>query len=320
MRRIAPAVGLFFLAPFVGEYVLGNIPISMFIALPFLAPMYGGGALLIRETGRRTGRTWPAILVLALAYGLLEPALLDQSLFNRSFDSFVAEDQGAATLIPALGISAGDTLSFVVGHAIWSISVPIVFMETLARERRTTPWLGKVGLVVTSLIFVFGSWIIFNDQRETEGFMATPTQRISSALVVLALVAIAFAIGRANTPPTSERRMPRPRTVGVLAFIASSVFIARPETWGGVAFGIVLLVVAAAVIVRWSRQRGWTDVHRFALAAGALLTYVWLGFVLTLLRGEDVGVALIGNAIFGAMSIILIVVAAGTQRPRATFR
>ena len=49
MRRIAPAVGLFFLAPLVAEFLLGNLPIKLLSALIVLAPLYGGGALLIRE-------------------------------------------------------------------------------------------------------------------------------------------------------------------------------------------------------------------------------------------------------------------------------
>ena len=42
LRRVAPAIGLFFLSPFVGEFLLGNVAID---ALPIglvMAPMYGG--------------------------------------------------------------------------------------------------------------------------------------------------------------------------------------------------------------------------------------------------------------------------------------
>jgi hypothetical protein len=67
LRRIAPAVGLFFLAPLVAEYLLGNVSIKEITGLLFLAPMYGGGALLIREVARRTGRGWPTIILLAAA-------------------------------------------------------------------------------------------------------------------------------------------------------------------------------------------------------------------------------------------------------------
>ena len=56
LRRIAPAVGLFFLAPLAAEFLLGNLPITLLAGLALLAPMYGGGALLIREVTRRVGR------------------------------------------------------------------------------------------------------------------------------------------------------------------------------------------------------------------------------------------------------------------------
>lgn len=46
MKRVAPAIALFFIAPLVAEYLLGDIPINLLFALIFLAPMYGGGALL----------------------------------------------------------------------------------------------------------------------------------------------------------------------------------------------------------------------------------------------------------------------------------
>src|ERR1051326_3441571 len=64
------ALSLFFLAPLVGEFLLGNTPITSLPSVLLLAPMYGGGALLIREIARRTGRGWPTMVLLAAAYGL----------------------------------------------------------------------------------------------------------------------------------------------------------------------------------------------------------------------------------------------------------
>ena len=121
-----------------GEYLLGNVSIVEIWALPILALLSGSGALLIRQVTRRTGRGWPAMLVLGLAYGLIEAGLIDQTLFKPpELTSGVA---GAATYVPALGLSVSDLLSFVVGHAVWSIGVPIAMVETLVPARRTTPW------------------------------------------------------------------------------------------------------------------------------------------------------------------------------------
>ena len=58
-----PRLGLFFLSPLVGEFLLGNVSID---ALPIglvMAPMYGGGAVLIREVARRAGKGWPTIIL-----------------------------------------------------------------------------------------------------------------------------------------------------------------------------------------------------------------------------------------------------------------
>jgi hypothetical protein len=49
-----------------GEFLLGSIPASRILALPFLMPMYGCGALLVREVARRTGRGWPSIFAFAI--------------------------------------------------------------------------------------------------------------------------------------------------------------------------------------------------------------------------------------------------------------
>lgn len=66
------ALGLFLLAPFIGEFLLGNLTIGELGLGPVLAPLYGCGALLVREVARRTGRGWPTMVMLAAAYTLTE--------------------------------------------------------------------------------------------------------------------------------------------------------------------------------------------------------------------------------------------------------
>src|SRR6202042_2013403 len=83
--RIWPSIVLFFLAPLVAEFLLGDLPINLLGALVVLAPMYGGGALLIREVVRRTGGGWPSIFVLGFAYAVFEEAFTTQTLFNPNY-------------------------------------------------------------------------------------------------------------------------------------------------------------------------------------------------------------------------------------------
>ena len=153
LRRTAPAVGLFFLAPLVAEFLLGNLPITLIAGLVLLAPMYGGGALLIREVTRRAGRGVPTMLLLGVGYGLLEEGIATQSLFNPHY---VGADLLRVGYVPWLGIAVPWTLYVLTLHAVGSTTVPIVMAELCTPERRTAPWLGWPGLVVAAVLFVVG--------------------------------------------------------------------------------------------------------------------------------------------------------------------
>jgi len=94
-HRLRLAFALFLLAPLVGEYLLGNQPVSALPWLLLLAPMYGGGALLVRETARRTGRGWAAMVLLGAAYALIEEGPIDQMLWNPHYAGVDAVADGA---------------------------------------------------------------------------------------------------------------------------------------------------------------------------------------------------------------------------------
>jgi hypothetical protein len=305
MRRFLSVTALLLLAPLVGEYLLGNLSVRMLPALPLLVPLYGCGALLVREVARRTGRGWPAMLALGAAYGVIEAGLVDQSMFNPQFEG---HDFQAVTPIPALGLSASNTLAFVVGHAVWSIGVPIALVEHLGGPRRATePWLGWKGLTVAALVYVAGCGLIYTEIRADEGFLASPGQRLGAAAAALLLIAVAL---RRPVPRKRDWWVPRPWLAGVLAFAATTVFFLRPETWAGFAFGVALLLVAGYLV---SRTR-WSGAHRGALAAGALLTYAWAGFALTALMEPGDPVRWYGNAALAAVAVAL-VVACALRRP-----
>ncbi|MBF6059797.1 DUF998 domain-containing protein [Nocardia terpenica] len=315
---VAPVFGLFLLAPFVGEFLLGNITIA---ALPLgilLAPLYGCGAILVRESGRRSGGGWPTMLLLAAAYALIEEGPVDQLLWNSAY---AGQDQvHTASYVPVLGTSVALIQSVLALHTVWSIAVPIALVETLTPARRTTPWLGRTGLIAVAVGYVAGAVFVWYGNYTEEHFVAPPLRLVQVGVVIAGLVVAAFAI-RAHRLLRLAGKAPGPGVVGAASLVATSAYwgpsvlaTAAWYEWVGVIVWLLVAGGGAIVVSRWSRREGWDQRHRFALAAGAVLTYVWAAFPLRPEQPGDPTVDLIGNAVFGAVGIVLLVSAARAAR------
>jgi hypothetical protein len=295
---MAPVLLLLVLAPWVGEYLLGNLSVRRLPLIFVLIPMYGAGALLIREVTRRSGRSYPAMLLLGAAYGTAEAGLADLSLFNPPLGS--------------QGFDLVDAVSFVVGHAVWSITVPIAITETLAGSRRRTPWLGRRGLLVTAVFYLAGCGLIRSDAYDSAPVRPSLAQ-VGAVLLVVALFVAWGLLAPARVRPGAGP-VPRPLLLGVATFVAAAAFVARPETMPGLLFGGCLLLAAWILLRRWSQAPAWGDWHGFALLAGALPVYALLGFVLTGLLEPDDAVRWAGNAVFALLAIVLLLVTARAVR------
>jgi hypothetical protein len=304
--RIVPALLLFFLAPLFGEYLLGNLKFSEIVYVPFIAPLYGGGALLIREVTRRLGRGYTTIFIYGIAYALIEEGIVDQLLFNPAY--FTSQEQLMDTVIPALGLDAWLTLILVAMHTVWSICIPIILVEAIFANRGKAPWLGKTGLAVVTVIFILGSiWLWHTIYVET-GFFASPPQLIGTAVVIVALIIASFAFKHPAIVPV-QGFAPNPWVVGGLAFIASSLYMLTEllPGWTRVGACILIAVVFLTLIFRWSHQSNWSTLHTLALAGGGILTYAWLGAFMEPETGPKTVIDHIGTLLFigGAMWLFI---------------
>lgn len=304
------AIGLFFLAPLVAEFLLGNLPIKMLPAILVLAPMYGGGALLIRELVRRAGRGWPSIVLLGLAYGILEEGFTTQSLFNPNYlglNLHLLEP----SYIAVLGIGARWTIFVLTQHAAWSISTSIALVEASVPRRADTPWLGRAGVTVTALLFALGvaanTWIGYRQDR----FLSSPTQLVVAALAIGILAIAAFRLKRPGVA-MAPGWTPGVWLAGAIALAAGSVVLLMPQEWGWWAAAGTLLVdlgVAGAVLV-WGKRAAWNLRQKLALGGGAALAYGWHAFVEKPVMGGTGLAVRTGNAIFLLGAVALIVFAA----------
>jgi hypothetical protein len=311
--RIFAVLGLFFLSPFVGEFLLGNLPVTSLWLLPVLALLYGTGCVLIRETAVRLKLRWSRILILCLVYGIFEEAFYTQSLFDPDYLGLRLLDYG---YINSLGIGSWWTI-FVLGlHVIWSTAVPVALIESLSPKTRNTPFLGTIGYIITAILFLLVCfWPIFS--RKENEFMASNMQFAFSIIVVILLIVFALLTGRTKkTIIADNRKVPRPVIVGTVSFFLSSSFMAMtflmkliPATLN--VAGMILFFVIGCILFRnWSARSDWSAKHSLSITGGLLLTYAWYGFKQVPSIGDITPlIDAIGNIIFSSVAILLFYIA-----------
>ena len=309
-RNISAVITLFFVTPLVAEYLLGDLPLKLLGALIVLAPAYGGAAVLIRETARRTGRGWPTMLILGAAYTLIGEGLVTQSLFNHDYLKMHMHLLDPA-YIPALGIGGWWTLFMFNLHTFWSMGVSIALVEALFPAQAEAPWLGLVGDSVVALVFVLGSAASFAIGFKQNRFVASHAQLLSAAVLSVLLVVSAFLIpaprsrmagGMAPSPWITS-----PWITGAVAFVLGMGVMYTPLKWGWAAVGALLAFDAVFLILVtfFSRQTGWSALHVLSLAAGGALDYGIHAFTQRGLIGGLLWMR-IGNTVFLAAAVWLI--------------
>lgn len=319
-RNLPAAITLFFVAPLVAEFLLGDISIRLIVALIPLAPMYGGGALLIREVVRRARRGWPSILLLGAAYALIEEAFTTQSLFNPDYLHLHGHFLTHAW-IPFLHIGGWWTLFMLNLHTFWSISSSIALVEALFPAQAREPWLGRIGDSVVFLLFLLGCFIGTRMGLKMDPFVAPASQFLTAALVILFLILLAFRL-RPVQPHTEPGPVPSPWLTGVFALVLGlGVLLDFPTlNWGAVVIMLVIDFLFLLVVSVFSRRAAWTPLHILSLAAGGAIAYGTHAFLQPPVAGaaNHLLAARIGNAVFLAAALALI--AAGALRTARSLR
>jgi len=300
MQKFVRYLVLALLSGITAEFLLGDqwlhgIPPTsqQIFELVLFTIYYGSAAVLIREITRRTGRGWPTILLLAFAFGVIEEGILDQTLFNPDY---LGNHLLAYGFIPGLAIGGPWTIYVLTLHVIWSMGAPIAIAEALfpgaVRSRGhgragiavggqvQAPWLGKVGLGVATALYLLGALGVFGITLISTGYAAPWWQLVLAALVAAVSIVVALRLPKRVARPRSN-----PWVAGAIGLVVTSAFqlvnyyvekVASP--WIS---ALLLLVILTGGVVLAARLR--LDV--FGLAAGAVLTYSWLGLTKAIALG-----------------------------------
>jgi hypothetical protein len=288
-RRWRVTATLVLLAPIVAEVLSGSTPVTGLIGLLFFVPMYGAGALLIRELARRRQLHWAGILLLGAAFGLIEEGLIVQAIFHPQ--AIEAASWGATAGGHVGGLYLAFAVAVVAYHAVWSIALPILLVDLLFPEHRTTPLFGRAGLLATALCYAAGLALVavLVHTRIAPGYRTAPGGLAVAGLVVVALVACAYGRRLHSRGTGTGRRQPTTAAApwivcaltALTGFTALALLMFLPTLDGvawhwatpGVRVGAEALIATIGLSLsrRWSMAPNWSERHRFAVAAGLLL-------------------------------------------------
>jgi hypothetical protein len=292
VHRLLPVFALALIATIVPEVLFGSTPLTQPGRILVTLPLYGGGAVAIRELARRRGAGWPAIALLGVAYGIVEEGLALGSFFDPTLFN--------AALVGGRLFGVNWTwIEWTLGyHAVWSISIPILLTELLFPGRRSEPWLGRVGLGIAGVVYLVGVAFMaaITHLAVAPGSDVPLVPSVVAAAVAVGLTIVALCRPQRHTEQVGQivedplRAAPWPGLVGLLAMVMAGAWfelllLPGPVKAGGwvvvpMVLDLALLGVTIGLIRRWSAAgRRWTDLHRLALAAGPLPASMVWGFV-----------------------------------------
>ena len=227
--------------------------------------------------------------MLGTAYGFVEEGLGIQSLFNPTL--YHAADWGARFL----GINGVFAETVIVIHVVWSVAIPILLTDLLFPARRTKPYLGRFGFVVTGICYVLGVALLCLVARAffAPGYEAPPILLGLAALVTLALVVVALAVlPRKARQSVQENSAPHPWMVLLIIGIGGCIWQSMPflrliqPVFSSWPFVLVPMLSAAAILAgiawlvnHWSQAHDWSDLHLLALVCGALACHTLTGLL-----------------------------------------
>lgn len=222
------------------------------------------------------------LICLTLAYGVCEEGLITQSLFNPDFLGLRLLDYG---FVPYLGTGLPWAVDVLTVHALWSLLVPIALAEGLFADARQSPWLGRFGITLAVLLCAAGAAMSAAYALKHGTHFASPLQLGGALVLVIALVAIAFAGRR---PVQQRQRQAPPWGVTLITTFGFGVLFLSAYTlgrgvlhapWPATVGVMIALDVGLLIYFAGSVGASWRPIDSWAAAMGGVLAYALDGFM-----------------------------------------
>ncbi len=299
IRNRKAAWTLALLTPVIAELTFGSTPLHFAYLLLLWLPIYGAGILLVREAVARTGRWWPSIIVLGLAYELAEDGLGLQALTSPHL-------YHAADWAPQIfGLNIAYWILNIIYHVVFSAVIPIFIVNLLFPAFKDRPYLKKGGLAWVTLFAMIGVAMLRGTvpPNQDRGYTAPLSVTLGCivAIIILAIVALRI-MPRKRPSALSDRSVPSSKKLVLTGAISTIAVFGLMYPFAGahqplfthgawayipVGAGTLLAIFVYETVRKWSRSTRWNTRSALALASGALVGHTIFGLVAAHLNVYD---------------------------------
>jgi hypothetical protein len=317
-QRSARIIILLTLSPLIAEVLFGSTPLSrVYLLLPQIC-IYGGAALIIHTLARRRG--WTDILLLGIAFAIAEECIILQTSVSPPYQHLLFGSAPNQNYLGPFGVNWAYLLWALGYESIWAILLPILLTGLIFPAGSLGPWIGRPGLIVSSLVFLLpscGIWYTFTQKGIAPGLAyEAPLPLLVAALAVILLLVV-FALVRPVSSGMGKQNFhpgPSPWQMGLIAFLLSMPWFSLailpyivPESIPipvCIMIGLVWAAAAFVLIRYWSSSPSWNEAHRISLVFGALLASMLAGFIINgpILSPLD----LVGKTILDLLALLLL--------------
>ena len=278
LRAYRPVLFLFVLAPFIGEVLSTSTAIIDYLNpwnLFFLGGLYGAGAILIRELVVRWDKGWLTILLLGIAYGIIEEGLAVKSFFDPNWQdlgSLVGYDYW-------MGVNWVWAVHLTLFHMVYSIAISILLTELTFPSHRHHAWTGKWGFRFLVALFAFTVMLFFAITENDPPVM--------QYLITCGVIVLLYRVSRRSSLKVARRTItvPPPSRFIIAGFIIALVWFFSVWLMPERGVSPIILVgwllgwaIISSCWILWRSGNGfaWNQKHQLALVSG------FLGFLMLL--------------------------------------
>ena len=277
-----PIISLVLLSPLIAELLSGSAPpLEFFNPISFfvLLGLYGCGVLLIREYSIKFDIGFVGIIILGIAYGVIEEGLAVKSFFDPEW-----MDLGILGVYGRwIGVNWVWSFFLTIYHAIYSIVIPIILFNLIFPKIKDKQLISGKAIKITLLIFLAD--IIFIYFFLTP-YKPDPITYLITFIATILIIALAFKWNTSVFVIKNNKPIIRPKWFGLFGMIFSVLFFLTLYLVPNIVsypivtifFGLILCLIMIIFIRKYYGSEK-NEVHLLFLSSGLLSFIIFLAFI-----------------------------------------